>query len=103
MAWVCHWMRPPTLGRISGMDALDREVATILEGALRGLVRYVDARTDEHTADDDVRALEDVADVLHHGSPEGQARLREICGRELAELLGPEEPPRQRSPGPRAR
>jgi len=70
------------------MDALDREVATVLVGALRGLVRYVDARTDEYTEDDDVRALEDVADVLHQASPEAQARLREIWGEESAEILG---------------
>lgn len=48
-------MGPPTLGRTSGVGATNRELATVLATALRGLVEYVDARTGEYTEDDDVR------------------------------------------------
>jgi hypothetical protein len=70
------------------MDATDTEPATVLASALRGLVEYVDARTDDDTEDDDVRALEDVAAVLQQAPPEAQTRLREMWGEEFAEEVG---------------
>ena len=70
------------------MAATDSELATVLASALKELVEYVDARTDDDTEDDDVRALEDVAAVLHQVSPEAQTRLREMWGEEFAEELG---------------
>ena len=70
------------------MDATDTGLATVLAAALRGLVEYVDARTDDDTEDDDVRALEDVAAVLHQAPPEAQACLREMWGEEFAEEVG---------------
>jgi hypothetical protein len=76
------------LSRISSMDATDTELATVLASALRGLVEYVDARTDDDTEDDDVRALEDVAAVLHQAPPEARMRLREMWGEEFAAEVG---------------
>jgi len=70
------------------MDATDNDLATVLAAALRGLVEYVDARTDDDTEDDDVRALEDVAAVLQKAPPEAQSRLRELWGDEWAEMVG---------------
>ena len=86
---VCLWTDPLRVSRISGMDATDTELATALASALRGLVEYVDARTeDDDTEDDDVRALEDVAAVLHQAPLEARTRLREMWGEEFAEEVG---------------
>lgn len=56
--------------------------------ALTDLVRYVEARSDEDTADDDVRALEDVAHRLEQLPEEDQMRLRPLVGDILADDLG---------------
>lgn len=61
-----------------------------LATALRGLLEYVDARTDDHTADDDVRALEDVAAVLQQAPADARARLRDIWGEPWAGMVGPD-------------
>ena len=70
------------------MAGSDTDLARALAEALGGLMRYVDARTEQDTEDDDVRALEDVAAVLQGASPEGRRRLRELWGEELAEMVG---------------
>jgi hypothetical protein len=51
-------------------------------------VRYVEARSDEDTADDDVRALEDVAHRLKQLPEKDQMRLRPLVGDILADDLG---------------
>lgn len=64
------------------------EVAQLLADALRGLVRFVDERTEDATADDDVRALEDVAYVLSQVADEDRSRLLAYLGAETAQELG---------------
>jgi hypothetical protein len=66
----------------------DAAVAGLLADALRGLVRFVDERPDDATADDDVRALEDVAYVLNRVAPEDQERLKALLGDELSSSIG---------------
>jgi hypothetical protein len=66
----------------------DTAVAGLLADALRGLVRFVDERPDDATADDDVRALEDVAYVLNRVAPEDQERLKALLGDELSFTIG---------------
>jgi hypothetical protein len=66
----------------------DTAVAGLLADALRGLVRFVDERPDDATADDDVRALEDVAYVLNRAAPEDQERLKALLGDELSFTIG---------------
>ena len=63
-------------------------VAVLLSRALRELVRYVDRRDDTFTADDDVRALEDVAAILSEVAPEDVDRLTALVGSELAIAVG---------------
>ena len=63
-------------------------VAVLLSRALRELVRYVDRRDDSFTADDDVRALEDVAAILSDVAPEDVDRLTALVGSELAIAVG---------------
>ncbi|GAB3938636.1 hypothetical protein GCM10029976_053420 [Kribbella albertanoniae] len=63
-------------------------VAELLAEALRDLVRFVDERPDDATADDDVRALESVAHVLHQVTPEDRPRMRALLGSEFAASLG---------------
>jgi len=66
----------------------DAAIARLLADALRGLVRFVDERPDDATADDDVRALEDVAYVLNRVAPEDQGRLRTLLGDDLSDNVG---------------
>ncbi len=63
-------------------------VAELLAEALRDLVRFVDERPADATADDDVRALEDVANVLSRVAPEDRPRMRALLGPEFAAALG---------------
>jgi hypothetical protein len=78
----------PLPSRILAMGTTDRELTVMLAGVLRGLVDYVEQRTEDHTDDDDVRALEDVAAALQEASPEAKASLRGIWGPEWAEMVG---------------
>ncbi len=63
-------------------------VAELLAEALRDLVRFVDERPDDATADDDVRALESVAHVLNQVTLEDQPRMRALLGPEFVATLG---------------
>jgi hypothetical protein len=63
-------------------------VAELLAEALRDLVQFVDARPDDATADDDVRALESVAYVLSQVAPEDRPRMRALLGPEFVATLG---------------
>ncbi|MFB6720022.1 hypothetical protein ACFCV3_07675 [Kribbella sp. NPDC056345] len=63
-------------------------VAELLAEALRDLVRFVDERPDDATADDDVRALESVAYVLDQVPPEDRSRMRALLGPEFVATLG---------------
>jgi hypothetical protein len=63
-------------------------VAELLAEALRDLVRFVDERPDDATADDDVRALESVAYVLNRVAPEDRPRMGALLGAELMAALG---------------
>lgn len=66
----------------------DAAIAGLLADALRGLIRFVDERPADATADDDVRALEDVAYVLTRVAPEDRDRLRDLLGNELSHNVG---------------
>ncbi|CAN7392803.1 hypothetical protein LJR027_002269 [Terrabacter sp. LjRoot27] len=67
-----------------GADDLEE----LLARALRVLVDYIDEREDTFTADDDVRALEEVAAVLHEVSPASRDRLRTLLGPKLSFEVG---------------
>lgn len=85
---VRSWTLPLGNSRIGAMAASDTELAVVLAQALGGLLEYVDARTDDYTEDDDVRALEDVGAVLHSAQAEAQKRLCELWSDEVAEMAG---------------
>ncbi len=63
-------------------------VEAILATALRDLVSYVDTREETSAADDDVRALEDVAAVLHGVDPDDLDRLTTLLGPQLSFEMG---------------
>jgi hypothetical protein len=69
-------------------DVSDAAIADLLAEALRGLVRFVEGRPDDATADDEVRALEDVAYVLTRVTPEDRERLMGLLGDELSSRMG---------------
>jgi hypothetical protein len=60
----------------------------LLVEALRGIVDYVAVRDDSFTDDDDVKALEDVAQVLSQVAPESCDRLVRMLGPKAAFELG---------------
>lgn len=64
------------------------DVEAILATALRDLVSYVDTRGETSTADDDVRALEDVAAGLHRVDPDNLDRLTTLLGPQLSFEMG---------------
>ena len=64
----------------------------MLAEALRGLAWFVEERPEDATADDDVRALEDVASVLHRVDQTDRGRLCDLLGAELCVAIGLEEP-----------
>jgi hypothetical protein len=63
-------------------------VTHLLAEALRSLVWFVEERPEDATADDDVRALEDVASVLHRVGDADRDRLCDLLGAELCGALG---------------
>ena len=63
-------------------------LTTLLGEALRDLVLFVEHRPESATADDDVRALEDLAYAMNLASPADRARLRHLLGDEVCSLLG---------------
>lgn len=63
-------------------------VTRLLAEALRALVLFTEQRTDDATADDDVRALEDVTHVLNQAAPADRTRLRALLGDEFCFMLG---------------
>ena len=66
----------------------DDHLTTLLGEALRDLVLFVERRSESATADDDVRALEDVAHVLNQASTADSARVRHLLGDEVFSFLG---------------
>ena len=60
----------------------------LLAEALRDLVLFVEHRPEGATEDDDVRALEDVVDVLGQAPPAERARMRQLLGDEVVAFLG---------------
>ena len=62
-------------------------VAELLAEALRGLVWFVEERPEDATADDDVRALEEVASVLHRVGRAHSGRLCDLLGSELCAVF----------------
>lgn len=62
-------------------------VSELLAEALRGLVWFVEGRPEDATADDDVRALEDVASVLHRVGHAHKGRLCDLLGAKLCVAL----------------
>lgn len=67
-------------------------VAELLAEALRGLVWFVEERPEDTTSDDDVRALEDVASVLHRVGRADRGRLCGLLGAELCDVFDLNEP-----------
>ena len=63
-------------------------IAVLLSRALCDLVDYVDRRDESCTADDDVRALEDVGYTLGQVAPEDVDELSALVGSDMAEALG---------------
>lgn len=63
-------------------------LAVLLAQALRDLVDYVEVRDDSFTDDDDVRALEGVASVLHQVEPTDIGRLRNLLGPKMSVEVG---------------
>jgi hypothetical protein len=63
-------------------------VVTLLGQALSRLVHYVDERPVEATYDDDVAALQSVAAVLAHVTPDDAPRLIRALGPAVAADLG---------------
>lgn len=63
-----------------------------LAKALALAVAYIEARTDAHTADDDIQALEEIAAELHGAGGMEKQSLRDAMAAlgksELAEELG---------------
>ena len=67
----------------------DTAIARLLAEALSELVQYVDSRpVEDDVADDDVRAMESVADVLGQVAPEDRGRLAEMLGDFMVQALG---------------
>ncbi|KRB73999.1 hypothetical protein ASE01_18565 [Nocardioides sp. Root190] len=65
-------------------DALPR----LLAEALRDLVLFIENRPDDATADDDMRALEDVAYVLNQVAAADRTRARDLLGDEVIAMFG---------------
>jgi hypothetical protein len=63
-------------------------LAVLLADALRSLFDYVELRDDSFTDDDDVRALEGVASVLHQVNPTDSDRLRALLGPKMSFEVG---------------
>jgi hypothetical protein len=63
-------------------------LAVLLAEAVRNLVDYVELGDDSFTADDDVRALEGVAYVLHQVDPKDADRLRSFLGPKMSYEVG---------------
>ena len=59
-----------------------------LAQALRDLVLFVETRPDDATADDDVRALEDLAFVLNQLAPADRIRAQALLGDHVVAMLG---------------
>jgi hypothetical protein len=66
----------------------DDSLVEPLGAALAALIRYVDLRPADATADDDVRALEDVAFALQQVGPDDRKRLRQLLGTDLSGAIG---------------
>ena len=49
---------------------------------------FIEHRPEGATHDDDVRALEDFADVLSQASPAERARVKHLLGDEIYKFLG---------------
>lgn len=64
----------------------------MLAEALRGLVWFVEERAEDATADDDVRALEDVASVLHRVGEADRGRLCDLLGAKLCGVFDLKDP-----------
>ncbi|MBM7516175.1 hypothetical protein [Nocardioides nitrophenolicus] len=63
-------------------------VEVLLAEALRAIVGYVEARDESATEDDDVRALEGVAHVLHQVASQDRDRLMTLLGPRLSFEVG---------------
>ena len=66
----------------------DDLVTALLARALRDLVLFVEHRPDAATADDDLKALEDFADVMHQVQVGSRPQLRALLGEEVYGMLG---------------
>lgn len=55
----------------------------VLTEALRSAMHYIENRTDDNTSDDDLRALEDVSDLLQRVGPADRDRLVTALGPDL--------------------
>lgn len=63
------------------------DVARTLGSALSSIVRFVEERPEEATADDDVRALEALAQVVSAADHNTRSRLREFLDSDVADWL----------------
>ena len=63
-------------------------IEVLLVEALRGIVDDVEARDESATEDDDVRALEEVAHVLHQVAAQDRERLKALLGPRMSFEVG---------------
>lgn len=64
----------------------------LLGEALRDLVLFIEQRPEDATADDDVRALEDVAHLLGQVASSDRTRNRRLLGDDVCSMLGWDSP-----------